>query len=49
MDYTQQLTDIQMAIGATNTILQGITSLLIFFVIVILLHYAYKFFNMFFK
>lgn len=49
MDYTQQLTDIQAALSATNTILQGIASLLVLFAIVILLHYVYKFFNMFFK
>lgn len=49
MDYTQQLTDIQTALSTNNDLLEGIASLLFVGMIIVICHYAYKFFNMFFK
>lgn len=48
LDYTSHFEMLEMMLNDTNEILRFILSILIFFVIVLLCRYTYKFFKIFF-
>lgn len=48
IDYTEQISALIDRLNGIDELLKGIASLLIVFLIILLCHYVYKFFKMFF-